>query len=73
MSSPILSYNKLTKIVKSDGWQKVGQTGGHTQYKHPVKSGRVTIPYEINRNIQLSVLKQAGIDRNTALGRVQKW
>ena len=30
-------------IIEKDGWYEVYQKGSHRQYKHPSKSGRVTI------------------------------
>lgn len=33
----------VIKMVESDGWIKIGQEGSHRQYKHPIKSGKVTI------------------------------
>lgn len=53
----------LIKRVEEDGWYKVAQKGSHMQFKHPTKLGKVTIPYEVTKNIELSVLKQAGIKR----------
>jgi len=31
------------KMVEADGWRMVAQRGSHRQYKHPSKSGKVTI------------------------------
>jgi len=31
--------------LKKDGWYQVAQKGSHTQFKHPTKSGRVTVPH----------------------------
>lgn len=54
----------LIKIIEADGWYLVRQTGGHCQFKHPTKPGLVTVPYKIKKNIELSVMRQAGIRRN---------
>lgn len=56
-----LNQRELSKIVEQDGWQKIRQRGSHLQYKHPIKPGKVTIPSEVTRNIELSVFRQAGI------------
>lgn len=54
----------LVKLVRKDGWYFVRQTGGHMQFKHPIKKGLVTIPTRnIKKNIELSVYRQAGIKR----------
>ncbi|HOP66965.1 MAG TPA: type II toxin-antitoxin system HicA family toxin [Methanoregulaceae archaeon] len=31
------------KIIEEDGWILVASKGSHRQYKHPIKSGRITI------------------------------
>jgi predicted RNA binding protein YcfA (HicA-like mRNA interferase family) len=30
--------------LKAEGWQLIATRGSHRQFKHPVKSGRVTVP-----------------------------
>ncbi|HET7767923.1 MAG TPA: type II toxin-antitoxin system HicA family toxin, partial [Chloroflexota bacterium] len=30
--------------LEADGWRLVATRGSHRQYKHPVKTGRVTVP-----------------------------
>ena len=52
----------LIKTVEADGWYLV-KNNGHKQFKHPTKPGKVTIPHDITKNIELSVYKQAGIER----------
>ncbi|MFA7563056.1 MAG: type II toxin-antitoxin system HicA family toxin [Methanoculleus sp.] len=53
------------KMIEADGWYLVATRGSHRQYKHPSKSGRITIaghpaddlaPGTLN-----SILKQAGL------------
>ena len=52
----------MIKILKADGWYEVRQTGSHKQFKHPVKKGVVTVSMcGINRNLELSILRQAGL------------
>lgn len=51
----------LLRLIKKDGWYPIRQKGGHVQFKHPFKPGKVTIPYHISKNIENSVLKQAQI------------
>lgn len=57
----VMSYKALIKVISKDGWKKVGQKGSHQQFTHPIKKGRVTVPYKITKNIQISILKQAGL------------
>ena len=53
------------KIV-ADGWRLVKIDGSHHHYKHPQKSGKVTIPFhtkpkDLDRKNVRSILKQAGL------------
>ena len=56
--------DELIKIVLADGWYEVSSNGGHRQYKHSSKRGRVTIPYHkgiMDMKVAKSVLRQAGL------------
>ena len=53
----------LVKMIETDGWYLARISGGHWQYKHPTKRGLVTIPLKISKNIELSIMRQAGIRR----------
>ena len=50
-----------------DGWFLVTTRGSHRQFKHPSKSGRVTVPGKPSDDIAAgtlnSILKQAGIKK----------
>ena len=35
----------MEKIILADGWVYQSQVGSHKHYKHPTKSGKVTIPF----------------------------
>ena len=57
---------EIIDLIENDGWYLVGQRGSHKQYKHPFKSGKVTVPdhgknEELEHFIVNSILKQAGI------------
>lgn len=55
---------ELEKIILSDGWYFVRQLGSHKHYKHPVKPGKVTIPFhsgDVDKGTVNSILKQAGL------------
>jgi predicted RNA binding protein YcfA (HicA-like mRNA interferase family) len=63
-----LDYMKVGKVLKllhQDGWYEVPSKGGHPQFKHPVKSGRVTVSgkrsHELPPKTLNSILKQAGL------------
>jgi predicted RNA binding protein YcfA (HicA-like mRNA interferase family) len=56
----------IIKILKQDGWQQCHQKGSHCQYKHPIKSGRVTVPHpkkDLPIKTVQSIFKQAEIKR----------
>ena len=42
--------------IKADGWLEVGQKGSHVQFKHPIKSGRVTVPHP-KRDLPVGTLR----------------
>jgi len=53
----------VIKAIKVDGWYLGATRGSHRQFKHPVKSGRVTIAGKPSDEIEFgslnSILKQA--------------
>jgi predicted RNA binding protein YcfA (HicA-like mRNA interferase family) len=53
--------------VEEDGWRLIKQTGSHRQFKHPVKSGKVTIAghpsAELAPKTLKSIFQQAGIPK----------
>ena len=55
---------EMIRIIEDDGWYFVRKTGSHMQFKHPKKRGVVTVPDTgINKNLELSIKKQAGIGK----------
>lgn len=56
---------EIIKQIEKDGWYLVVTRGSHRQYKHPTKSGRVTIAGhpgdELAPGTLSSILKQAKI------------
>lgn len=60
-----MTVREVIRIIEDDGWVMIAQKGSHRQFKHPVKSGRVTVaghpkdhlaPGTLN-----SILRQAGL------------
>ena len=54
--------------MREDGWYQVAQRGSHRQFKHPNKTGRVTVPVpdhgsnkDLAKGTENSILKQAGL------------
>ena len=65
-----MKVRDVIRLIEADGWYPVATKGSHRQYKHPEKSGRVTIaghpgddlaPGTLN-----SVLKQAQLAKGQA-------
>lgn len=52
-------------LIEKDGWRLVAIRGSHRQYKHPWKSGRVTVAGKPSDDLApgtfASILKQAGL------------
>jgi len=58
-----MKVRDVIKMIEADGWYLVRTKGSHRQYKHPSKSGRVTIAGQPNDDLAPgtlnSILKQA--------------
>lgn len=55
---------EMEKLILADGWIFKTQTGSHRQYIHPVKPGKVTIPFhskDLPKGTEASIKKQAGL------------
>jgi len=56
---------EVIRLIEADGWYRVKSRGGHRQFKHPAKPGRVTISGNLGDDLApgtlSSVLKQAGL------------
>jgi predicted RNA binding protein YcfA (HicA-like mRNA interferase family) len=62
-----MKVRELLDMIQRDGWYLVATKGSHRQFKHPEKSGRVTVAGHPSRDIPpgtlTSVLKQAGLKK----------
>ncbi|MGH3090210.1 MAG: type II toxin-antitoxin system HicA family toxin [Rubrobacteraceae bacterium] len=60
-----MKVREITKLIEQDGWHVVRTKGSHRQFKHPDKSGLVTIPGKLGDELAAgtlnSILKQAGL------------
>ena len=60
-----MKVSDILTMVRTDGWFLVATRGSHRQFKHPVKSGRVTVAGKPSDDLAPgtlnSVLKQAGL------------
>lgn len=59
-----MDSREIIQRLEADGWREVAHKGSHKQFKHPQKSGRVTVPHP-KRDIPIGTLrsieKQAGL------------
>jgi predicted RNA binding protein YcfA (HicA-like mRNA interferase family) len=46
-----MKVKELTKIIESDGWVQVRMRGSHRQFKHPNKTGAVTVSGKLNVDV----------------------
>ena len=55
---------ELERMILADGWKYKSQEGSHRYYIHPVKPGKVTIPFHgktVPIGTEYAILKQAGL------------
>jgi predicted RNA binding protein YcfA (HicA-like mRNA interferase family) len=57
----------VLKLLEDDGWYLVRTRGSHRQYKHPTKTGLVTLPGKPGDDLAPgtlnSIFKQAGLKK----------
>ncbi|HEX6185877.1 MAG TPA: type II toxin-antitoxin system HicA family toxin [Pyrinomonadaceae bacterium] len=60
-----MKVRDIVKLIEKDGWYLVRSKGSHHQYKHPTKSGLVTVPGNPGDDVAAgtlnNILKQAGL------------
>ena len=60
-----MKVRDIIKLIEQDGWYLARTRGSHRQYKHPNKSGLVTVPGKPSDDLAPgtldSILKQAGL------------
>ncbi|MBS6377608.1 MAG: type II toxin-antitoxin system HicA family toxin [Clostridium sp.] len=60
-----LKPREMEKLILADGWIFKSQEGSHRNYVHPIKSGKVTIPFhqgkDLTKKTENSIRKQAGL------------
>ena len=54
------------RILEKDGWYLAKTRGSHRQFKHPSKTGKVTVAGKLSKEIPIgtlkSILRQAQLD-----------
>ncbi len=62
----MLKVRDVVKRLAEDGWYLARQEGSHRQFKHPVKSGTVTLAGHPSDTLRpgtyKSILRQAGLE-----------
>jgi predicted RNA binding protein YcfA (HicA-like mRNA interferase family) len=62
-----MKVRAVLRLLRDDAWLEVARRGSHRQFKHPVKSGRVTVsgkpsddlaPGTLNRFLKQARLKK---------------
>lgn len=60
-----MKVNEILARLQQDGWYLVATRGGHRQFKHPAKPGRVTVAGKPSDDLAPgtlnSILKQASL------------
>ena len=57
------SSRSVINRLQKEGWEKVDHKGSHTQWKHPDRPGRVTVPHpkkDLPKKTLKSIYVQAG-------------
>ena len=58
-----MSSREIIQRLRKEGWVKVNQKGTHTQWKHPLRAERVTVPHpkrDLPAGTLRSIYRQAG-------------
>ena len=58
------SSRDVLKMLLDDGWYEVDCVGDHHQFKHPTKSGKVTVRHPVK---DLSIRDLKSIERQSGL------
>jgi len=62
-----MKVRAILRVLREDGWQEVARRGSHRQFKHPSKTGRVTVAGKPSDDLSPgtlnSILKQAGLKK----------
>ena len=48
----------LIRLLIKNGWSLQDQRGGHCHFVHPDRRDKITVPYKIKKNIEISVKRQ---------------
>ena len=61
-----MKVREIIRRIEADGWYRIKAKGGHRQYKHAEKPGRVTVPdqmkADLDKKTEKSILRKAGLE-----------
>ncbi|MGD8340329.1 MAG: type II toxin-antitoxin system HicA family toxin [Gammaproteobacteria bacterium] len=61
-----MKVREVLRILRKEGWTEIARRGSHRQFRHPVKSGRVTVAGKPSDDLApgtlKSILRQAGLE-----------
>lgn len=52
-----MKVRDVIKRLEADGWYRIYAKGGHRQFKHPSKKGRVTVAGQLSVDVPVKTLK----------------
>jgi predicted RNA binding protein YcfA (HicA-like mRNA interferase family) len=52
-----MKVREVIRRLKADGWFSVKARGGHRQFKHAMKGGRVTVAGKLGADVKPKTLK----------------
>lgn len=62
-----MKVKEAIRMIEDNGWYLHRTRGSHRQFKHPVKTGKVTVPGKLSDELApgtlKSIRKQAGLDQ----------
>lgn len=60
-----MKVREVIKMLEADGWTLNRQVGSHRQFRHPAKSGSVTVAGKLGNDLKrgtlASIVRQAGL------------
>ena len=66
-----MNVREALRLLRKDGWVQVKSKGGHRQFKHPTKPGRVTLSGKPSHTIPPGTLASIMILASDAHGSPQ--
>jgi predicted RNA binding protein YcfA (HicA-like mRNA interferase family) len=52
-----MKVRDVIKRLEADGWYRIKSKGGHRQFKHGAKKGRVTVAGQLGVDVPIKTLK----------------